>query len=432
MREKLRNYIIKILFYLSKAILLKYKPGIIAITGSVGKTTTKEAVATILAPLLPIRKSEKSFNSAFGIPLTIIGVNRSGWSNPYAWGKIFLRGLALIIWPHHFPKWLVLEVGTGKPGDIAKIGKWLKPDVVVITRLPEVPAHIEFFRDREGVLQEKAELIKAMKSNGTLILNYDDEDVRNLAKTTDKKVITYGLSNRADLYGTNLKLWHGENKGQYPLGMSLRVHLEGKVLPTSIKNAISGTHVYAGLAALAVAHAIGLSLDEAVVGLQNFERVPGRLSLVHGKKNSMIIDDSYNASPASMEAAIDLMTAEWITGRKIAVLGDMLELGRFTKDGHIRMGQYLPGKVDVLVTVGKRSLDIRYGAETVGFTFESIFSFDNARDASEFLNEFMTEGDVVLIKGSQGMRLEKITESLLENPKDARFLVRQERQWKHK
>lgn len=432
MRERARALISILLAYLARAILARYRPRIIAVTGSVGKTTTKEAIATTLSPLTTVRKSEKSFNSDFGIPLAVIGIGRSGWNNPYSWGKIFLQGLWLLIGPHTYPKWLVLEVGAGKPGDIARLTKWLRPHVAIVTRFPEVPAHIEFFKTREALIEEKTELIRAVREGGSVILNYDDEDVRNLSKATTHTVFTYGFSKKADLQVSTLKVW--SEKGEtIPLGLTFKVAFKEKVFPVAMRNAISQTHVYAGISAILTAAALGFDPEVAAQGLVGFERVPGRLSLVQGIAKTLLIDDTYNASPASTEAALDLLTKKWIKGRKIAVLGDMLELGRFTKDGHTMIGHYVKDRTDLLVTVGKRALDIAAGAIEVGCLPENVVSFETTKECIVFLQKEKKEGDVILIKGSQGMRMERIVEALMANPEQKeKLLVRQEKEWRKK
>ena len=180
----MRNLFKKIVAYLlrkeSELVLWRYRPKIVAITGSVGKTSTKDAVYAVLAKVTHVRKSEKSFNSEIGLPLTILGV-RNAWNNPFLWLENLCRGLWLFLWPHKYPKWLVLEVGVGKPGDMKKTASWLKSDVVIITAIGETPVHIEFFNSRKHLIEEKSSLIcplfKAISHNSRLGFRFHSDDV---------------------------------------------------------------------------------------------------------------------------------------------------------------------------------------------------------------------------------------------------------------
>ena len=179
MKSIFKKIVVAILEWEAVLVLKKYKPMIVAVTGSVGKTSTKDAIFTVMSSHFFVRKSEKSFNSEIGVPLTILGCNNA-WSNPILWVKNIIEGLMLIVLGNHYPKWLVLEVGADRPGDIERIAKWLKPDVVVMTTLPDVPVHVEYFDSPEDVIKEKEYLISALKPKGVLVLNYDDEKVRGL------------------------------------------------------------------------------------------------------------------------------------------------------------------------------------------------------------------------------------------------------------
>jgi UDP-N-acetylmuramoyl-tripeptide--D-alanyl-D-alanine ligase len=176
MKTIFRKIITYILQIESRLVISKYKPKIIAITGSVGKTSTKDAIFAVLSGVSYVRKSEKSYNSEIGLPLTILGVP-NGWNNPLVWIKNLCKGLWLFLGPHTYPTWLVLEVGIGHPGDMHRTADWLQTDVVIITAIGETPAHIEFFSSRKSLIEEKSSLIQTLKKDGLLILNADDPDV---------------------------------------------------------------------------------------------------------------------------------------------------------------------------------------------------------------------------------------------------------------
>ena len=216
----------------SRLVLLKYKPKVIAITVSVGKTSTNDAVYAVFSKLAYVRKSEKSFNSEIGLPLTILGLP-NGWSNPLIWFSNIWSGLWLIIWPHKYPKWIILEVGINKPGDMMKVVSWLKTYVVIITAIGETPAHIEFFNSRKNLIEEKSLLIKTLKKDGLLVLNRDDESVLEMKNQCKNLTITYGFKEGADMLGSSDFISYDvENK---PEGIIFRIDEGGRSLPVIIE-----------------------------------------------------------------------------------------------------------------------------------------------------------------------------------------------------
>lgn len=435
MRSTTKKIISNILIAESKLILWKYKPKIITITGSVGKTSTKDAIFAVLAKTNHVRKSEKSYNSEIGLPLTILGVP-NGWNNPAIWFKNFLTGLRLILLPAKYPKWLVLEVGVGKPGDMKKTASWLRSDVVVFTGIGgDVPVHVEFFDSKEHLVREKAELINTLKTEGTLILNADDKAAMDQKSKTKSRVITYGLSQDADLRASASNIFY--DKSGVPEGLVFRVETGGSSLPVVIDGVFGKNHIYSSLGALSVVSALGLNMVEASGALKNYDVPPGRMRLLRGINNTLIIDDTYNSSPIACELALQTLGEIKSHGRKIAVLGDMLELGRHTEEAHRKIGKLVKGKADILFTVGLRAKEIKEGAREMGMSDKglmdghpSIFEFLSSKDAGLKLKEFIKEGDVILIKGSQGMRMERAVEEIMAEPEKKSFLlVRQDAEW---
>jgi len=248
MKTSLKKIISYVLRAESRLVLMKYKPKIVAITGSVGKTSTKDAVYAVFSKILYVRKSEKSFNSEIGLPLTILGLP-NGWNNPLTWFTNILAGFWLIIWPHKYPKWLVLEIGISKPGDMARVVSWLKTDAVIITAIGETPAHIEFFNSRKHLVEEKSQLIKTLKKDGLLILNTDDESVLQMKDNTKNLTTTFGFKEGADLLGSGDSISY-DKEGE-PEGVVFRVDEKGKSFPVIIDGVFGRNHVYASLAALA-------------------------------------------------------------------------------------------------------------------------------------------------------------------------------------
>jgi len=429
----MKNYfkiIIVILLQLeARLVLKKYKPNIIAVVGSVGKTTTKDAIYTVLSTSFFVRKSEKSFNSEIGIPLTILGCP-NGWSNPFIWFKNLLEGLALIVLRNHYPKWLILEVGADRPGDIKKIASWLKPDMVVVTRLPSVPVHVEFFNNPEDVIKEKKYIVDALKPNGTLILNSDDSKVMALKETVPAKVFTYGFLKGADLVVLNDFISY---KGGKPLGMRFRVDYRQKSIPIITTGAIGRQNVYPTLAAIAVGFSQNLNMVTMGQALLNHETPPGRMRVIDGIKNSLIIDDTYNSSPIAATEALNTLEKVSSAGVKIAVLGDMMELGRYSVDEHIKVGQHASKICDLLITVGVRARHIAEGALNSGMSEKNIRQYDDAKRAGKELESTLAAGDIVLIKGSQSVRMEQTVAEIMAHPENQKqLLVRQEKEWNNR
>ena len=414
-------------------MLWKYQPRVIVITGSVGKTSTKDAVYAVLSALSYVRKSEKSFNSEIGLPLSVLGIP-NGWSNPLVWTSNILRGLWLFIWPHKYPKWLVLEAGVGKPGDMRKTAAWLRADAVIVTAISETPVHIEFFDSREHLIEEKSALIRTLKPGGLLVLNHDDEAVRKMKEKTKCRSIAFGFSEGADIRGSGDNISYNEKNE--PEGVIFRVDAEGKSLPVVIDGVFGRNHIYASLAALALASGFKWNLLSAADSLRDYDVPPGRMRLVKGIKKSLIIDDTYNSSPVACEGALKTLGEIKcrVEGcRKIAVLGDMLELGKHTIEAHKNIGRLTKENAEAVIVVGQRAKNIAEGAREAGMRADSIFECVDSRGAGEFLKTFVQKNDIVLIKGSQGMRMERAVEQImLEQDSKEKLLVRQDPEWRAK
>lgn len=432
MRLLFRKFVVAVLIAEARLVVRKYKPRIVAITGSVGKTSTKDAIFAVLAKDAHVRKSDKSFNSEIGLPLTVLGCP-NGWNNPLRWLQNIFDGFLLIILPSQYPEWLVLEVGADRPGDIRSMANWLPVDVAVITRLPEVPVHVEFFDSPAAVVEEKASLIGAIKPGGTLVLYADDERTLALRKRAEDRniaVSTFGFLPEAAVRGSDSAILHRAGG----LGMRMQVHI-GEESAELAAVGVVGQHVLLSLlAAAAVGHALGKKLSESIKALESYEPPHGRMHVLTGIKDTVIIDDTYNSSPAAVTAALDtLALMQKDGGRRIAVLADMLELGRYSVDEHRKVGAYAAKTVDILVTVGFRARDTAESALDHGLPDGSIFQYEDAFKAGDELAAMLRPGDVVLVKGSQSMRMERVVENIMAEPERAgELLVRQELDWKKK
>lgn len=423
----LKQILVFIITWEARLVLKRYAPRVIAVTGSVGKTTTKDAIYAALADDLHVRKSAKSFNSDVGVPLTILGLENA-WSNPLRWMENVLRGVWLLIGPHEYPKWLALEVGADRPGDIRTIAAWLKPDIVVLTGVPEIPVHVEFFSSPEEVLKEKSSLAEHLRPGGKIIINGDDARLRELQVAYRGACITYGLGADNDFCASHDEVLYVDG---VPEGVRFRVNHDGSSVPVAVHGALGIPRVYAATAALAVGHVVGLDLVAIAQAIESWVPPPGRVRIVRGVNGSVIIDDTYNSSPSAALAALDTLKGVQAK-RRIAVMGDMLELGKYSADAHRSVGQHAAKCATVLITVGFRSRAMGEAALDAGMRDERVFEYEHteAERAGRELAPKLKKGDVVLVKGSQSMRMEKTVRALMEDPSQAEaLLVRMDPEW---
>lgn len=430
MKDLIKPLIVKLLVWEAKLVLAKKKPFIIAVTGNLGKTSTKDAIYAVMKDHFYVRRSQKSLNSEFGVPLTILG-EKSGWSSPLAWILILFRGF-LAPFEEEYPSHLVLEVGADRPGDIEKIASWLKPDITVVTQFGQVPVHIEFFENRDAVIHEKGFLVEALHKEGVFIYNADDHDAEKLLPRTEARKVSVGIHEPADIKADTIKCY-----GNPLEGTEATISVEGTVHHLVLPSVVGKSPVYACLPALAIARELAIPIHLAIDSLRTTDLPKGRMRILSGMNGSIIIDDTYNASPKATEHGLKTLDeidpsrhSGQAPGRKIAVLGDMLELGEYTRDEHYKIGE-LAGKVaHLLYTVGIRSRATAEGALDAKMRDEHIFECDSAIEAGKELVKILQEGDIVYIKGSQSMRMERCVKMILAETHDAsKVLVRQEREW---
>jgi UDP-N-acetylmuramoyl-tripeptide--D-alanyl-D-alanine ligase len=437
-KSKKLIFLEKILKLMASLVLKKFRPKIIGVTGSVGKTSTKEAIFTVLASHFHVRRSEKNYNNEVGLPLTIIGVE-SGENSILAWIYIFLKWLGTIIFPINYPEILVLEMGADRPGDLAYLTSFIKPNISVITDVSV--SHLEFFKTVENVAREKSTLVRSLGEKGIAILNIDNSHIKKIKSQLKTKVITFGFSEEADARASDVAFNYvnGEDtpildsRNKKIKGLSFKLNYKGTSIPVRLNNILSRHNVQAALAGIAVGIEMGINLVEIGAALENFCLPFGRMNLIRGIKNSFIIDDTYNSSPVSAEAALDVLL-EIESGRKIAVLGDMLELGADTEQGHRSVAKkFLHIRGDIFFAVGERMKFAAEELEKHNFNPENICIFEDPIAAGKKLQEIIREDDLILIKGSQGIRMEKIVEEVMANPQKAgELLCRQSRHWKEK
>ncbi len=428
----LKKIIVYILTIESRLILKKYKPFIVAVTGSVGKTSTKDAIYSVLKNGGGyIRKSEKSMNSEIGLPLTIIGVPNA-WHSASGWWRNISAGISLLIERAKYPDCLILEVGADHPGDIKKVAKWLKPNIVVITKISKTPVHVEFFDSPEQVFEEKASLADAVRKGGSLIVFGDDANATALReRTNDKEIsfITYGLESTNDLKGLNEHILYNESRS--PVGLSFLVESEGLGGLVNAKGIVGSVYMYPLLAAASVGKAKNISGDKILQALNEYEAPRGRLNLIEGINNSTIIDDTYNSSPDATASALSILREIESKGGKIAVLGDMMELGKYSSEEHRKIGLMASKIVKQLVTIGPRAkTGIADEAIKSGMNPNTVQSFATSIEAMPVVALMVKPGDIILVKGSQSVRTEHIVKAIMKDQSMAgELLVRQEKEW---
>lgn len=422
MKNLIKNLIYRLLVTLAK-IRLKRLHGvkIIGITGSAGKTTTKDAVYTVLSNHYRVIANKKSYNTEFGMPLTVLGAE-AGFSSPVLWAKNIFKALFNTFFSREKVDYFVLEMGVDKPGDMQNLTSIIKPDIAVFTNVKPVHLADGQFKDLEEIFEEKSFIVKNLKNNGTAILNLDDERVFVLKQRLGIKIIGYGLNEHAKLRAGNVKMdIHG---------LSFEI-IYGNINTKFISPILGMHHIYCLLPAIACGLECGMYMQEIAEALKKFKLPPGRLSLIEGINNTTIIDSSYNASPESTMAALDTVKEVAGNKRKIFVFGNMNELGIKSEDYHKQVGRYLAPAVDILVTVGHMAKFTAEEAIKNGFHKTNIHCFENCLDASEFIKKIIKHGDVILVKGSQNkVRLERLVKEIMLHPEMAgKMLCRQEKSW---
>lgn len=427
MKPFFKHFVTKIITLEARLLLARTKPTIIAVTGNIGKTSVKDAIYEVIKQKVYARKSEKSFNSEIGVPLSVLGLE-SGWSNPLIWLKNILDGVLLIIHPGNYPKVLVLEMGVDRPGDMDDLTKWIKPHVVVLTRLPDVPVHVEFFESPEAVITEKLKLVHALPADGIFVYNQDDEKVAHVAKDVLQKSIGYSRYSESDFttYGDHTYYENG-----YAAGTAFTIKHGAETAAMRVAGSLGVQHAYTYAAASAVGSIFGISLAEAGEALNGHVPPSGRMRLVPGIKDTLIIDDTYNSSPAALERSLQTLKELKGVKRKIAILGDMMELGHFSVKEHERIGALVHESANLLMTVGVRAHGFAKGAQSHGMSEKKILQYDDAIQAGRELQNLIKAGDVMLVKASQSIRAERIVEEVMREPERVgELLVRQGEFWK--
>lgn len=354
---------------------------VVGITGSVGKTTTKEMTASILEAVYHTAKTEGNHNNNLGLPMTIMDMPEN-------------------------TEVAVLEMGMNHSGEMEYLSSIARPDLAIITNIGTM--HIEHLGTREGILQAKLEIMRGMPDDGAGVFNGDEPLLWNIRAIGKHKKYYYGIENHAcDVTATDIV--------ELDDGVRFVVHGFGQQFELFVP--MLGRHaVYNALAATTVGLLLGVKPEQIQARFSSFHNT-GMRQKIYVKNGVTIIEDCYNAGPESTEAALDVLAGIKTDGRRIAVLGDMLELGNRSAAEHYRIGRLAVGKADLLLTYGEHSVRTLTGAITGGMNPKNTDHFDTHEDMAHMLKMRVSEGDVVLFKGSRGMRMEKVLQLFLDDKK---------------
>jgi UDP-N-acetylmuramoyl-tripeptide--D-alanyl-D-alanine ligase len=393
MKKLARNIIASLLGYQVRKLCSKNDVKVIGVVGSIGKTSTKLAIAQVLSKNLKVRYQEGNYNDLVTVPLVFFGEQLPSLFNPLAWSKLLARNQKQLKNKYPFDV-VVIELGSDAPGQIAQFKRFLKLEIAVVTAI--TPEHMQNFASIGDVANEE---LSVKDYSSLLLINQDLTDGKFIKVLSDK--LTYGVKTKADYSFDSLNL---------------------------PKPDVSLAEQYSSLAAAAVAVKLGLPQEDIAAGLGDVKPYAGRMQHLKGIKDSLIIDDSYNASPAAMKLALDEIYSQKAP-QKIALLGNMNELGDYAKQAHQEVGDYCdPKQLDLVVTLGPESN--QYLAPAAQAKGCEVKSFDSPYEAGEFIRSVIKDKAVVLVKGSQNkVFAEEAIKSLLANKADESKLVRQSPEW---
>lgn len=384
---------------------------LVAVVGSIGKTSTKLAIAHSLEPSRRVMYQTGNYNDRVTVPLVVFGRNLPSLSNVPAWLKLFLLNEKTIRLPYYYDI-VVTELGTDRPGEIEKFA-YLQPDLAVVTAI--TPEHMEFFKTLDAVAAEE---LKVCDYSKKVLVNADDTPDRYLE---EKGVLTYGTDEKSTFHTTDI-----ETKGLD--GAKVELQLAAEPPMTAQATILGKQGVKILLAAAATDQLLGLNRDELQAGLAEIRPFAGRMQILPGIKNSTIIDDTYNASPEPVKAALDVLYGVEAPQR-IAILGNMNELGDYTQEAHEEVGSYCdPGKLDLVITIGPDAE--KYLLPAAAAKGCTVKHFVSPYDAGAFLRSMVEAGAVILAEGSQNQVFaEEALKALLADKSDEKKLVRQSPYW---
>ncbi len=436
----MKQILINLLRKISSDILATHEPTIIGVTGNVGKTSMRTALVQFLSEFTEVGTNIENYNSEIGLPLSIIGVENPG-KNPLGWLSVLWQGWQKTLSKDSdFPKIWVLELGIDQPGDMDFFVKdFLEFDVVVVGHVGKNPVHAENFENRDELIHEKAKILRGLKPDGLLLVNGDDSYIKHIYRKR-KNVMTFGFDDAVDVqaieFASTIEVddsktqWKKYHTSIVPQGRFKVVH-KGSVIPFSLKYLVGKHQVYSILPAIALGIADGVNLVDISSKIQDFEPIKGRMQFMEGIKGSLLIDDSYNAAPAATFAAVDTLDALDIPeSRKVAILGAMKEIGPDSGSVHASLGRQLAKKVDLFIGVGEEMKDAVDAFRKYAKKSQESHHFDDSEQLASWVTDQITANDIILVKGSQSTRMERVSVELMANKRYRKDLIpRQSDYW---
>jgi UDP-N-acetylmuramoyl-tripeptide--D-alanyl-D-alanine ligase len=409
MRLFLRKKLEWVLANLARWTVEKYEPSVIGITGSVGKTSTKEAVYAVLRDLRPCRATRGNLNNELGLPLTILGDYGDG-GGAWFYFKVIIRAVWRLLLRADYPEILILEYGIQKPGDMKYLLDIARPSIGILTAVGPTPVHVEYFSNPESVAREKAKLLENVPAAGFSIINCDDDITRAATDKVRAHIMKFGFSADSDVRVTTFSNLATDS---HPFGISFKLNYGGNFVPVRFPGIFGKSHAYASAAAACVGLIFGSNLVRIAESLTKYyQPARHRMALVPLRGGAFAIDDSYNASPMSMSAAFDAV-AELEASRKIGVLGDMRELGKYAVAAHETAGESAGKVFDWLIVVGPLGKIIGESAVKIGgLDPKNLITAESAEEAAAALRDLLKPGDLVLIKASRAIGLDRVIDEL--------------------
>lgn len=404
---------------IAKNTLKKYRPEIIGVAGGVGKTLAKEAIFSVLKQHKKVRMMKDFDDAELAALLTILGGEKKSFLAIFS--LIFFSIFRLILKSSSYPEVLILEYESGREKNLKKILSFARPNIAVLTAFGEVPSGAEFFSSPQAAMREKGKIVEYLSTSGFAILNYDDHEVLKMKERTKGKIITYGFKKGADILVSGFENREDE---EGPKGISFKIGDRETFVPVRINGTVGKIQAYAAVAGTAVGLILGINLVKISQALSSFSPLKGRMRIIKGIKKTFILDDTYESSPLSLFTALETLK-KLSAKRKIAILGDMTEIGRYSVEAHEEAGRKAAKSANIVITAGARSKFIAEAAGKTGMSKKNIFSFEDSYQAGKKIQEILKEGDLILIKGGKDLKMEKAVEEIMMEPMKAKELILQ-------
>lgn len=439
----MKHFIIKILKNLTKKILQNHNVQLIGITGNVGKTSARNNLVDFLSPYDKVGTNLGNYNSDIGVILSILK-EKSPKKNLLLWIKIIIKAYFMSIFKQKdFPSIWVLELGIDVPKDMEFfVDNFLEFDIVIFGYVGKNPVHLGNFKDRDELVLEKSKILRGLKPNGFLIIDGDDSYLKKYYNNRSN-VISYGFSDSVDLKASDFKinLTINDNKDVFskfysnivPKG-SFKVNYKGSNIPFHVDYLLAEHQIYAILSTIAFAIHTNINLVEISKQIRSIKPLKGRLRIMEGIKDSLLIDDTYNSAPRAMESAIQTLSNINLDDiRRVAILGSMKELGPNSDKIHKNIGKLLSKNIDFFIAIGEEMQTAQKEFNRLTKSEDRSLWFSNSNDVLDSVQNLVTSNDLILVKGSQSSRMEKISAELLLNKKfKTELLPRQSQEWVNK